>query len=117
MPREKLLKIIEAIGQRAPGMANLTRAVIQKMLKGSLERGQIRSNPLAVKVTAYKVGTHHTWTNAELAQFEKRWPLGTRQRLAYALLFYTGNERRCRQNASVGHCRRLHRRQTRKDRG
>lgn len=90
MPREKLLKIIEEIGERAPGMANLTRAVLQKMLKGALERGQIRSNPLAVKVTAYKGGTHHTWTDDELAQFEKRWPLGTRQRLAYALLFYTG---------------------------
>jgi integrase len=90
MPREKLLKIIEEIGARAPGMANLTRAVLQKMLKGALERGQIRSNPLAVKVTAYKVGTHHTWSDAELSQFEKRWALGTRQRLAYALLFYTG---------------------------
>ena len=28
--------------------------------------------------------------NAELAQFEAKWPLGTRPRLAYALLFYTG---------------------------
>jgi len=32
---------------------------------------------------------HHTWTDAELAAFEARWPLGTRERLAYALLLYT----------------------------
>jgi integrase len=60
------------------------------MLKGALDRGQIKANPLANKVTAYKTGTHHTWTDSELAQFEARWPLGTRPRLAYALLFYTG---------------------------
>jgi integrase len=90
MTRVNLIGIIERVGARAPGMANLTRAVLQKMLKGALDRGQIRTNPLANKVTAYKTGTHHTWTDAELAQFESRWALGTRPRLAYALLFYTG---------------------------
>jgi len=72
-------------------MANLTRAVLQKMLKCALERNEIRENPLAKRVTPYKIGTHHTWTDAELEQFEAKWPLGTRPRLAYALLFYTGN--------------------------
>jgi integrase len=90
MSRENLVRIIETIGARAPGMANLTRAVLQKMLKVAVARGQIRINPLTDKVEAYKIGTHHTWTDAELEQFEARWPLGTRQRLAYALLFYTG---------------------------
>jgi hypothetical protein len=32
----------------------------------------LRSNPLARKVTAYKSGSHHTWTDAELAQFEAK---------------------------------------------
>jgi integrase len=90
MTRDNLVGIIERLGARAPGMANLTRAVLQKMLKVALDRGQIPTNPLAHKVTAYKSGSHHTWTDAELAQFEARWPLGSRQRLAYALLFYTG---------------------------
>lgn len=90
MNRENLVSVIEKIGERAPGMANLTRAVLQKMLKCALERNEIRENPLAKKVTPYKIGTHHTWTDAELEQFEAKWPLGTRQRLAYALLFYTG---------------------------
>ena len=87
--RANMIAIIEKIGARAPGMANLTRAVLQKMLKGAFDRNQIAENPLARKVDTYKVGTHHTWTDAELLQFEARWPLGTRQRLAYALLFYT----------------------------
>jgi integrase len=88
--RPNLIAIIEKIGARAPGMANLTRAVLQKLLKGAFDRNQIAENPLARKIEPYKVGTHHTWTDAELLQFEARWPLGTRQRLAYALLFYTG---------------------------
>lgn len=90
MRRDKLVKIIEEIGERAPGMANLTRAVLQKMMKVAKSRGDISVNPLADTLTAYKIGTHHTWTDEELLQFEARWPLGTRQRLAYALLFYTG---------------------------
>lgn len=88
--RENLIGVIETVGARAPGMANLTRAVLQKMLRCALERNEIRENPLAKKVTPYKIGAHHTWTDDELEQFEIRWPLGTRQRLAYALLFYTG---------------------------
>jgi integrase len=48
-----------------------------------------RDNPFE-RVPKYKLGTHHTWTDAQLEAFEKRWPLGTRQRLAYALLLYTG---------------------------
>lgn len=32
----------------------------------------------------------HTWTNEEIARFEQRWPVGTRERLALDLLLYTG---------------------------
>jgi integrase len=32
----------------------------------------------------------HTWTNEEIERFEKRWPIGTRERLALDLLLYTG---------------------------
>jgi len=35
----------------------------------------------------------HTWTQEELDRFEARWPIGTRQRLAFDLLLYTGFRR------------------------
>jgi integrase len=35
----------------------------------------------------------HTWTQEELDRFEVRWPLGTRERLAFDLLLYTGLRR------------------------
>ena len=47
------------------------------------------NNPFA-GLKPYRLGTYHTWTDAEIAQFERRWPLGTRERLAFALFLYTG---------------------------
>lgn len=35
----------------------------------------------------------HTWTEAEVEHFEAHWPLGTRERLAFDLLLYTGLRR------------------------
>jgi integrase len=35
----------------------------------------------------------HTWTQEELDRFEAYWPLGTRERLAFDLLLYTGLRR------------------------
>ena len=35
-------------------------------------------------------GEFHTWTDDEIATFERRWPTGSRARTAFALLLYTG---------------------------
>src|SRR5262249_44021519 len=35
----------------------------------------------------------HAWTQEEVARFEARWPVGTRKRLAFDLLLYTGLRR------------------------
>jgi integrase len=35
----------------------------------------------------------HTWSQEELDRFEARWPMGTRERLAFDLLLYTGLRR------------------------
>jgi integrase len=32
----------------------------------------------------------HTWTDEEIERYERRWPIGTRERLALDLLLYTG---------------------------
>ena len=39
---------------------------------------------------AYRSKEIHTWNEQEIALFEKRWPEGSRERLAFALLLYTG---------------------------
>jgi integrase len=40
-----------------------------------------------------KLGKIRSWTDDEMAIFERRWPIGTMQRLAYALHLYTGQRR------------------------
>jgi integrase len=70
-------------------MANLTRSVLSKVIAYAIETGIRPDNPFA-GLKPYRLGTYHTWTDAEIAQFERRWPLGTRERLAFALLLYTG---------------------------
>ena len=40
-----------------------------------------------------KTPGHHTWTDAEIAQYRARWPLGTQQRLAMELALETTSRR------------------------
>jgi integrase len=80
--------VIEAIGATRPGMANVTRAVLSNIMGYAIANGVRIDNPFA-GLEKYRLGTGHTWTDAELAQYERRWKLGTRERLAYALLLYT----------------------------
>jgi|UPI000769A555 integrase len=88
MPTEAAEKIINQIGAEKPGMANLTRAVLRRLFQFAIKTKRRKDNPM-VGIDPFKVGEHHTWTDAELKQFEDKWRLGTRQRLAYALLLYT----------------------------
>jgi integrase len=89
LPKIAARHIIEEIGATRPGMANLTRAVLSKVMAYAIETGVRADNPFA-GLKPYRLGTYHTWTDAEIAQFERCWPLGTRERLAFALLLYTG---------------------------
>src|SRR5262249_61025594 len=86
---EKARKLIQEIGAERPATANLTCKVLRRMFSYAMTVGIRRDNPFS-RVPKYEIGTHHTWTDAQLEAFEKRWPLGTRERLAYAILLYTG---------------------------
>ena len=88
LPADKARKIIQEIGAKRPAMANLTRAVLQRLFSFAMAIGQRRDNPFNA-VPKYKVGTHHTWTDEQLNAYEKRWPLGTRERLAFDVLLYS----------------------------
>ncbi len=89
MGRENARKIIEGIGASKPGMANLTRAILKRVLRYAVDRGWRNDNPMA-GIAAYKIGTRWTWTNEQLSAYEARWPLGTQERLDYASLLYSG---------------------------
>lgn len=88
MTLENAEKIIYKIGADRPAMANVTCAVLRKVMQIAIRRKIRTDNPFK-EIEPYEVGEHHTWTDAELRQYERKWPLGSRQRLAYALLLFT----------------------------
>jgi len=88
---DKAEKIIAEIGATKPGLANLHRSILSAVFRYAVKLRMRTDNPFSVDVIEpYKLGSHHTWTDAELAAFRQRWPLGTRERLAFAVLLYTG---------------------------
>jgi integrase len=55
----------------------------------------IRANPVedATKIKADQTGGYHTWTEAEIAQYQRRHPLGTKARLALEIFLWTAQRR------------------------
>lgn len=48
---------------------------------------------LGIRLRSIKSDGHHSWTEEEIAQFERFHPIGSRERLALALALYTGQRR------------------------
>jgi integrase len=89
MPRDKIRKIVEEIAATHKGMANVTAKVLRRLLSYAVDNNWRPDNP-ATRLKQYRGGTRHSWTDSDCAAFETRWPLGSRERLAYALLLYLG---------------------------
>lgn len=77
-----------------PTAANHRLRMLRALMAHAVQSGLIRSDPTAgVERMRYRTDGYHTWTEDEIAAFEARWPPGTRERLAFALLLYTGQRR------------------------
>jgi integrase len=77
-----------------PGAANNRRKWLSSLFTWAVEHGLLRANPARdVRKIQYATSGFHTWTVAEVRQFEARHPIGTKTRLAFALLLYLGVRR------------------------
>ena len=77
-----------------PGAANNRRKYLSSMFGWAVEHGLLRLNPAReVRKVRYATAGFHTWTVEEVRQFEERHPVGTKARLALALLLYLGVRR------------------------
>lgn len=72
-----------------PSQANQTLKLLRMVIRAAISDGELERDP-TLGIRRYKEGTYHTWTEEEIAQFEERWPVGTRERTAFALHLYTG---------------------------
>jgi len=90
MSVEKLID--DLVAKKRKGMASLTLKVIKLLMKFAVKRGYRADNP-AREIDGVSGGFYRSWTDAELAKFEARWPRGTTERLIYELALYTGQRR------------------------
>lgn len=79
-----------------PSDANKFLRASKKLFAYARDREWIGESPVVdiAKLPTGKSGEgFHTWTAEEMAAYEARWPLGTRQRLAYEIIRCTGLRR------------------------
>jgi integrase len=79
--------------QKRGAAENLLKA-IRGLMKWCVEQGLLKTDPSAgVKLKRRKSPGFHTWSEDEIAQFEFHHAIGTKARLAFALLLYTAQRR------------------------
>jgi integrase len=77
-----------------PSAARNLLAVIRLLMRFAIDAGIRADDPtLGVKRVKIKTDGYATWTEDDIAAFERRHPLGTMPRLALALLLGTGQRR------------------------
>ena len=77
----------------SPHASEAILRLLRKLCLAALNSEWIENDPtFRVKFRAKLIG-HRAWTDAELAQYEARWAIGTPQRTGYALALYSGQRR------------------------
>ena len=88
------LAIRGGMGRRKPCAAEAFLITMKVLLRWALDHEHIESDPTAgLRTSRQKSDGFHTWSEAEIARFEARWPIGTKERLAMSILLYTGLRR------------------------
>lgn len=77
-----------------PAQARHFVVAMRGLFQWAIEAGLVDADPTTgVKSPRPKTDGHHVWSQEECDAFEARWPVGTRERLAYDVLLYTGLRR------------------------
>jgi len=90
----KIVRVLRDRKVDTPNAANSRVKILRRVFKWATDNELMASNP-ARDVLYFRVrgGGYHTLTEAEIQRFEDRWPVGTKERLAFALLRYLGVRR------------------------
>jgi integrase len=91
LPPEWIEALLDA---KPPHAARSWLVTLRSLCQFGLKRGYLRTDPTAnIKQRAIKGDGYHTWSEDEIAQFEAHYPIGSKPRLAFALLLYTAQRR------------------------
>jgi hypothetical protein len=92
----KQVRILRDRKAATPGAANNRMKYLSAMFGWAIENGPetVAGNPVRdVQKLKYEKAGFRPWTETDLAKFEAAYPIGTKQRLALALLLFTGARR------------------------
>ena len=91
LPPEWIEALLDA---KPPYAARSWLTTLRSLCQFAVKRGFRRDDPTAnIKQRKIKGDGFHTLTDDEIAQFEAYYPIGTKPRLAFALLLYTTQRR------------------------
>jgi len=88
LTEEKLSELMDAV--KSPATHNRMKTLWSQMFDHMKKRGWRKDNPSkAIERRKWKVTHTHIWTDAERAQYCEKWPVGSKPRAAYHLMFDT----------------------------
>ena len=98
MPLEALSRAIVRQGiddrKETPFAANNFLKTMRGLCRWAFESGMISEDPTSgIRGHVPRTDGFHVWTEDEIHLFEQKWIIGTRERLAFAILLYTGLRR------------------------
>jgi len=91
MGRRNVLRMRDEKAE-TPGEANTLLRIVRRLLSFAVDREYRDDNP-ALRIKLFEGGEFRDWSDDELAKFERAHKPGAKERLAYALLLYTGQRR------------------------
>lgn len=75
-----------------PGAALNILKILRILIKHAIGKKWLLSDP-SKGIKRPKISEIRSWTDEEITQFEARWPIGTKQRLGFALELFTAQRR------------------------
>jgi integrase len=83
--------ILQSYSDR-PGAALSILKMLRVLIRHAINIGWLDHDP-SLGIKRPKTQEIRSWTEVEIKSFEQHWPLGSKQRLAFALMLYTGQRR------------------------
>jgi integrase len=93
LTREHVQRIVNDKAATPFAQHNLLKT-LRALFEWAVGEGRIPDNPaLGVKRVKVRTAGYKSWSEAEIARFEAHHPIGSKARLAFALILYTGQRR------------------------
>jgi integrase len=93
LERRHIVTMLDAKAKK-PGSATNFLAAIRALMRYAINVGLRSDNPtVGLRGPRLREGGHYAWTEDDIARFEQHHPIGSKARLALALLLYSGQRR------------------------